>query len=918
MAHRSIWSIPTRKCWGGGTNNLATGLPYFAGTPFTLAVWVHAAQPASVTHYLFTLGNTTNANPLYLLQSGSTAATEPNLDVILRAVSGSVPVNHTHTTNVLFDGNWHHLAWVDNYGVVSVYQDGVLESGTSAFSYFPTMLIQPAAVGSGGNYQISTPFNTTCFGALVRASVSGYLASTFDDAAIWNRALSQAEIQYVMNNSILTPVPALPPGFAVPLTSQTRAMGDYVVLQANAFGTPPLSLQWYENGAAIPGATNQALYLYNLTASGTNVLYVTASNPNGTVTNGPMSLVVLRDPAPALSVGCLGYWPLDTVNVSGTATNTPDIYNGNNFNLANITSANEITGVFSNALNFDNTASTEIAYVDTVIPPFNWTNYTISFWINAPANTAQASGFAFGNTSSSSATPVVALGYSDSTASSMSNLCVLLRSDQNVPQLNFVASSNGVFDGTWHHVTWVDKAGSVTLYVDGTIDPVCFAYIRTNATPTLRSNQTWTLTSECLANLWRTKATGSRLSCQMDEVAWWNRALSFTEVQMLQTNRVPLPTVISPPVIGSQPASVTNAYVGDTETFNVALISGSPPLSYQWYYTNNSQTTAISPSLNPSAATASLILTNVQLTNAGYYFVVVTNGAPPGSGLVGGGVTNSAPAQLIVLAYTPVSTNLNQTILQLEFNAVSAPGNVQPGFQSLTLASGPTVFNNSTKVTVSPLNGALLADRIRTAVTNNPPLMTTAPIYNSFIFNDVMTANSGIDILIQHLAPNTVYGLNIWSYDSGSGSSRVSDWVEAISGTTIYSQYTFNGSIIPTTDWEDTFGALLTSDANGQLDIQGTEDPSFTSQFDVFINALALTVNPRPFIQSAVVGADGNLVITAQAQFSGQPLYFQESPDLINWQDATDGFNATQTGPIVTSEFPFSAGNMFYRVATQP
>jgi hypothetical protein len=125
---------------GGETNNLATGLPYFAGTPFTLAVWVHVAQPASVTHYVFTLGNTTTTGPLYLLQSGSTAATEPELDVILRGL-GSTPVNHTHTTNVLFDGNWHHLAWVDNYGVVSVYQDGVLENGTSAFSYFPATLI---------------------------------------------------------------------------------------------------------------------------------------------------------------------------------------------------------------------------------------------------------------------------------------------------------------------------------------------------------------------------------------------------------------------------------------------------------------------------------------------------------------------------------------------------------------------------------------------------------------------------------------------------------------------------------------------------------------------------------------------------------------------------------------------------------
>jgi hypothetical protein len=59
-------------------------------------------------------------------------------------MNNSPPVNHSSTTNVLFDGNWHHLAWVDNYGVVSVYQDGVLEN-TNSFSYFPTTLIEPTA-----------------------------------------------------------------------------------------------------------------------------------------------------------------------------------------------------------------------------------------------------------------------------------------------------------------------------------------------------------------------------------------------------------------------------------------------------------------------------------------------------------------------------------------------------------------------------------------------------------------------------------------------------------------------------------------------------------------------------------------------------------------------------------------------------
>ena len=81
-------------------------------------------------------------------------------------MNNSPPVNHSSTTNVLFDGNWHHLAWVDNYGVVSVYLDGVLETGSSAFSYFPTTLIEPTAVNSSGVSTFTAPFNVTCFGQL--------------------------------------------------------------------------------------------------------------------------------------------------------------------------------------------------------------------------------------------------------------------------------------------------------------------------------------------------------------------------------------------------------------------------------------------------------------------------------------------------------------------------------------------------------------------------------------------------------------------------------------------------------------------------------------------------------------------------------------------------------------------------------
>lgn len=69
------------------------------------------------------------------------------------------------------------------------------------------------------------------------------------------------------------------------------------------------------------------------------------------------------------------------------------------------------------------------------------------------------------------------------------------------------------------------------------------------------------------------------------------------------------------PTIRTNPASQT-ALPGDSITFTVAA-SGTAPLSYQWWF---NQTNSL-----PSATNPTLMLTNVQLVDAGAYSVVVTN-----------------------------------------------------------------------------------------------------------------------------------------------------------------------------------------------------------------------------------------------------------------------------------------------------
>ena len=65
------------------------------------------------------------------------------------------------------------------------------------------------------------------------------------------------------------------------------------------------------------------------------------------------------------------------------------------------------------------------------------------------------------------------------------------------------------------------------------------------------------------------------------------------------------------------------------------------------------------------------------------------------------------------------------------------------------------------------------------------PLIGLMGWYNDFIFaNNSTTDGTGLSILIERIAPNTKYGLTIWSFDPQSAGARVSDWFEIASGIT--------------------------------------------------------------------------------------------------------------------------------------
>jgi len=96
----------------------------------------------------------------------------------------------------------------------------------------------------------------------------------------------------------------------------------------------------------------------------------------------------------------------------------------------------------------------------------------------------------------------------------------------------------------------------------------------------------------------------------IDDVRVYNRALSASEVRLLYLHEAACPA----PFITSQPRGQVG-YWGKSATFTVTAASATP-LAYQWQ--KNSVPIA-------GGTGSSLVLTNLQAADAGYYSVVVTN-----------------------------------------------------------------------------------------------------------------------------------------------------------------------------------------------------------------------------------------------------------------------------------------------------
>ena len=436
-------------------------------------------------------------------------------------------------------------------------------------------------------------------------------------------------------------------------------VGSNFVLTAAASGTAPLNWQWRTNGTLVSGA-NASSYTINsaqLSDAGSYVVVVT--NIIGSVTS-------------SIAVVNVGYVPVVvqqplslTNSVSGTATFSCVVTGSAPINLQWTFNGGALTGATNSTLTLTNLQSVNIGYYALTATNIfggtlssnavlNLVGYDFGVWnglvayypFNGNANDASGNGNngtnfgagltgdRFGNTNSAYAfygTNWIDVGAvisqyelmtlcawfktTNAAASKENGILTKLRSDGGIGARlgvfggtvdigfnNYAVNLTGFdsktsSDGVWHQAVLVNDTSSVRLYVDGLFAGQT-AYSPNGANSSL---------SFVIGN---DPSSGNRFfDGQIDDARIYNRALSSNEVARLFATEADMP------VITQQPQAQT-ANIGSAVTFTVAA-TANHPLAYQWFKDG----VAVS-----SATNTSLILSNLQPSQIGYYSVVAKNG----------------------------------------------------------------------------------------------------------------------------------------------------------------------------------------------------------------------------------------------------------------------------------------------------
>lgn len=514
-------------------------LPISKAAQFTVMFWVKGAAKQSDRRVFSESNNLLPDNDPLVNIGTHNSGTDGTIDLFFRNSAGTAQLNHLHSPGVAYDGTWHHVALVDVAGAVTLYLDG---TNTMTARY---------------TREASPIQDTTSIGAIVRnngGTIGAYFAGTIDEVAVWERALSMAEIQDVMNNGLVTPVPPFPPFLtAQPVGEPDLLVGDTVTLTGAAAGVRPLSYQWYKNGELIADAITPSLTLTDVQLGDAGNYTLQVSNIVGTAESAPASLVVNAIPAANLTNQVVALWRLDEVQ----GTKTPDIVSGFDMDLVNLTAADLTSGKWGNCFRFDAARQTMLARIHNpgeALPIYQYPDFSVSLWVNGDYS-IQTDRRVFSEGSTKNTNPLFNIGtHNGGTDGSVDNY---IRTDTGTVIGDHHHSTGYAFDGTWHHILYTQRelgANMVAaLYIDGVLDPMVLNPVRP-----------LTLNTTTIGGVLRNSASAWYTGL-IDDVIVWNRGLTAEEAQLLATTAMPDPPAnLLPLAINSFKTDMPQVVEGDS------------------------------------------------------------------------------------------------------------------------------------------------------------------------------------------------------------------------------------------------------------------------------------------------------------------------------------------------------------------
>jgi alpha-tubulin suppressor-like RCC1 family protein len=451
--------------------------------------------------------------------------------------------------------------------------------------------------------------------------------------------------------------------------SHTNAAGNNTTFSVGAAGTPPFGYQWYFDNLAISGGTQASLTVTNIQTNNVGVYNVVVTNGYGSavssnatlnVTNAPPTLtaqpantLVFTGGSATLSGSAIGSFPIsylwlfngspiyNATNSSLTIGNAQSA-NVGNYSLAAsnafgfITSSNASLGIYTIADLASALDSPTLAWTTTNVPWFPETNITHD------GISAAQSGFVSGSQSSTLQTLVsgpatVTFWWKVSCDSSWMSLAFSLGgSIQNAISgtvdwqqvTNYIGPGSQKLQWNLYPVHNVQAGGTAWLDQVQVSSGGTAPAIATN--PRSTTNSAGTTASFSVSGVGTPPFFYQWLFGGTDVAGATNSVLTLNNIQ---TNNAGIYDVIvsnafgaslsanatlvvnpSGPIITAQSTS-QSAAVNGSVTLAIS-VQGSSPFIYQWYFDGASIA---------GATTASLPLTELQSTNSGNYYVIVTN-----------------------------------------------------------------------------------------------------------------------------------------------------------------------------------------------------------------------------------------------------------------------------------------------------